>query len=120
MSHKCPLIGNRRCPEKSDKDGGCPAWVTGVVESEAFTGQQRAISDCVLRLIPRWLLQGYANTDGVRASLSSMRGAIAKAVEMGVEKAIESGQEIPPRLLGNGDGREVLVAGEFTGNDQKD
>ena len=120
MSHKCPIIGNRRCPEKSDRDGGCPAWVEGVVETETVTKEKRAVSDCVLRLLPRWLLQGYSNNYGVRAEMSAMRGAIAKAVEMGVEKAIESGQKIPPRLLGNGDGREVLVAGEFTGNDQKD
>ena len=102
MSHKCPLIGNKRCPEKSDKDGGCPAWVTGVVESEAFTGQQRAVSDCVLRLLPRWLLQGFANTDGVRAELGEIREAVVNAVYVGTGQMIGSGVDKDSKLLGNG------------------
>lgn len=99
MAHRCPLIGGKRCPEKADKDGGCPAWVTGVVETELLTRSERVVSDCVLRLLPRWLLQSFSQSEGVRAEMGAMRGAVSTAVALGVEKAIESGYEIPPKLL---------------------
>jgi hypothetical protein len=101
MSHRCPIIGGKRCPEKADKDGGCPAWVPAVLESNSQTGEERIVSDCVLRILPRWLLQGYGQTEGVRGELSEMRNAVVSAVAIGVEKAIESGNPIHPKLIGS-------------------
>ena len=103
MAYRCPMINGRKCPEKADKDGGCPAWVPSVIEVETQTQQERVVSDCVFRLLPRWLLQSFGQSEGVRAEMSSMRGAIATAVEMGAQKAIEAGYEIPTRLIAEGD-----------------
>ena len=103
MPYKCPLINGRKCPESNSKDGGCPAWADGILESNALTSEQRVTSDCMFRLLPRWLLQGYSNTDGVRAEMSAMRGAVAAAVSTTVAHAIENGNDIPVNMLSSGE-----------------
>ena len=47
MPYKCPLINGRKCPESNSKDGGCPAWADGILESNALTSEQRVTSDCM-------------------------------------------------------------------------
>ena len=75
MSHKCPIINNKRCPESASRDGGCPAWVEGVLEANPH-GEQRVVNDCILRLLPRWLLQGYADSEKVRGEIHANREAL--------------------------------------------
>ena len=76
--------------------------MSGVIESNPSTGEERVVSDCVLRLLPRWLLQGYAQSEGIRGELGEMRNSIISGVAIGVEKAIEGGAPIPPKLINGG------------------
>ena len=90
---KCPIIG-KRCPESADRDRGCPAWVEGVVEHNP-AGDKRAVSDCVLRLLPRWLLQATAASAVNAGELSAMRSGVVRAITQAGERP-----ELPAREVG--------------------
>ena len=99
---KCPII-RKACPKSNNEDGGCPAWVEGVLEKEIVTGEQRVVSDCVLRLLPRWLLQSTEQSNGVRAEMSAMRDSVTDAATVLLGTALNSGVEIPRGFIKSGE-----------------
>ena len=99
---KCPII-RKACPKSSNEDGGCPAWVEGVLEKEIVSGEQRVVSDCVLRLLPRWLLQSNEQSHGVRAEMSAMRDSMTDAATVIMGNALKSGVDIPIGFLKSGE-----------------
>ena len=99
---KCPII-RKACPKSNNEDGGCPAWVEGVLEKEIVTGEQREVSDCVLRLLPRWLLQSTEQSNGVRAEMSAMRDSVTDAATVLLGNALNSGGDIPIGFIKSGE-----------------
>ena len=61
------------------------------------------VSDCVLRLLPRWLLQSTEQSNGVRAEMSAMRDSVTDAATVLLGNALNSGVDIPIGFIKSGE-----------------
>ena len=78
MSYKNPF----ECKDCPESEKGCPAW-TEIVETNIQSGEERITKDCLLKLMPRLMIEVIKASNRPAAAIESTRNSLIDSLNRG-------------------------------------
>lgn len=88
MNYKDPF----NCKDCPESEKGCPCW-TEIVETNIQTGEERITKDCLLKLMPRLLIEVIKASNRPAAAIESTRNALVENLTKGFSSIVSSIEE---------------------------
>ena len=78
MNYKNPF----ECKECPESEKGCPCW-TELLETNIQTGEERITKDCLLKLMPRLMIEVIKASNRPAAAMESTRNTLLECLNRG-------------------------------------
>ena len=85
MNYKNPF----ECKECPESEKGCPCW-TELVETNIQTGEERITKDCLLKLMPRLMIEVIKASNRPAAAIESTRNSLLESLDIGFGSLIKT------------------------------